>query len=774
VDVKSRSARSGVVLPRMSKATNMTEVDNSDGGDVVTKFLADNPLFLGPDPEIMRNHGVSPRSVAERAVLERGLDVHAVHHIRGLLNAALSEAFTMCNQMGAAPGAKWGDLVSGIYTAQGDLAMIAPHGIIAFAACCFYPIRFIIKNWINDESVGVRDGDGFIHNDARYGGIHNTDQSMMMPLFFHGELVCWLSTTIHEGENGACEPGGMPAAAESKYDEGIKMSPFKIVENFRLRRDLVTFLQNSVRDPKLQLEDMKVKLHAVMRLRERVLAILERFGRDSLIGTLRMHLEDVEAEVRRRIRELPDGTTRVVQFMDSSLRENVMQKIALSITVKGDRMILDFRGTAPQFLNRAVNTNIASFKAALCTGLLQNIWPDLPHTMAVLSPIEVVTDRNSIIDAEGEMPQAMSLMPLFKACVVWTIPMNKLNYSLPQRYSAIIASQYDQAATFIYGGLTQHGDVTGNFCADINGNGQGARSNADGEHSVSPVFGFMCDTGEHEIAEEDTPIVRLGAQRLAKDRIGWGKFRGGLGYEQIATVRGSAMWGFMTGCEGSKFPSAQGLFGGYSCPSYQLCKVKGINVFEELRKNPRAIPEFDIVRLMNERPIAAGKYSSVDMGMTFELCNEGELYMICQGSGGGYGDVLERDPQLVMKDLAEDLMSHESAREIYQVAYDERTLIVDEQATSTKRAAYRGERIRRGRPFKEFCRDWVTEQPPAHIPYFGSWDDCSAIYATSAGQRITMRSDALQGVFMPNPKDVRIGELEAEVARLRAGGGGAG
>ena len=271
----------------------------------------------------------------------------------------------MCNQMGAAPGAKWGDLVSGIYTAQGDLAMIAPHGIIAFAACCFYPIRFIIKNWINDPTVGVRDGDGFIHNDARYGGIHNTDQSMMMPLFFRGELVCWLSTTIHEGENGACEPGGMPAAAESKYDEGIKMSPFKIVENFKLRRDLVTFLQNSVRDPKLQLEDMKVKLHAVMRLRERVLAILERFGRDSLIGTLRMHLEDVEAEVRRRIRELPDGTTRVVQFMDSSLRENVMQKIALSITVKGDRMILDFRGTAPQFMNRAVNTNIASFKAAL-------------------------------------------------------------------------------------------------------------------------------------------------------------------------------------------------------------------------------------------------------------------------------------------------------------------------------------------------------------------------------------------------------------------------
>ena len=674
----------------------------------------------------------------------------------------------MVNQMGAAPGAKWGDLVTGIYTNSGDLAMIAPHGIIAFAACCFYPIKFIIKYWVKDPTVGVKEGDGFIHNDARYGGVHNTDQSMMLPLFWKGEIICWLSSTIHEGENGACEPGGMPAAAESKYDEGIKMSPFKIVENFRLKRDLVTFLQNSVRDPKLQLEDMKVKLHAVLRLRERILAILEEFGKEALIGTLRVHLEDVETEMRRRIRELPDGTTRVLQFMDSSLRENAMQKISLAITVKEDRLIMDFRGTAPQFMNRAVNTNIASFKAALCTGLLQNVWPDLPHTMAVLSPIEILSDRNSIIDAEGEMPQAMSLMPMFKACVAWTIPMSKFNYSLPVRYSAIIASQYDQAATFIYGGLTQHGDVTGNFCADINGNGQGARAHADGEHSVSPVFGFMCDSGEHEISEEDTPIIRLGAQRLARDRIGWGKYRAGLGYEQIATARGTAMWGFMTGCEGSKFPSAQGLFGGYSCPSYQLMKIKGINVFKVLEENPKAVEVFDIVDLMNEQPIEGGVYSSNDMGMTFELCNEGEIYMICQGSGGGYGDVLERDPALVMKDLAEDLMSHENARDIYRVVYDEASLVVDEAATALLRAAARRERIARGRPFDEFCGDWVTAAPPPGLPYFGSWDDPKTIYATSGGRRITMPADQLQGVFMPNPKDLRIAELERELAQLKS------
>lgn len=733
---------------------------------LLDKFLADNTLFLGPDPEIMRNHSITQRSAAEEAALAKGLDKHQVHHIRGLINAALSEGFQMVNQMGAAPGAKWGDLVTGVYTAQGDLAMIAPHGIIAFAACCFYPIRYIVKYWINDPSVGVKEGDGFIHNDARYGGVHNTDQSMMMPLFYKGELICWLSSTVHEGENGACEPGGMPAAAESKYDEGIKMSPFKVVENFQLKRDLVTFLQNSVRDPKLQLEDMKVKLHAVMRLRDRMTTILDQFGKDAVIGTMRMHLEDTETEMRRRISEMPDGTTRVLQFMDSSLRENCLQKISLAITVKGDKMTLDFRGSAPQFMNRSVNTNIASFKAALCTGLLQNIWPDLPHTMAVLSPIEIISDRNSIMDAEGEMPQAMSLMPMFKACVAWTIPMNKFNYSLPHRYSAVIASQYDQAATFIYGGLTQHGDVTGNFCSDINGMGQGARSHADGEHSVSPVFGFMADSGEHEINEEDTPIIRLGAQRIAKDRIGFGKYRGGMGYEQIATARGSMMWGFMTGCEGSKFPSAQGLFGGYSCPSYQLLKIKGINIFKELEKNPKLVDVFDIVELMNKRPIPGGQYSSNDMGMTFEICDEGEIYMICQGAGGGYGDVLERDPALVMKDLAEDLMGHENARDIYQVVYDEKTLIVDEAATKAKRDEYRRARIARGKPFDEFCKSWVTPEPPAHLPYFGSWDDTTVIHAQNPAinLKMTMPATAIQGVFMPNPKDLRIAQLEAQLA----------
>lgn len=746
----------------------MDEVSAAEADKVLLdKFLKENRLFYAPDPEIMNNHRIGPRSEREEEVLSKDVDPHKVNQVRGLIIAALDESNTMIEQMGAAPGAKWGDIVAAIYTASGDLSMIAPFGVVGFAGCCHYPIKFIIKHWTNEPTVGVHEGDGFIHNDARYGGIHNTDQSTIMPLFWKGKIVAWLSATIHEGENGSCEPGGMPPSAESKFDEGLKMSPFRVVENFELKRDLVTFLQNSVRDPKLQFEDMKVKLHAVLRLRERILRVLEEHGEELLITTLRKNLEDVQDEVRRRIRELPDGTTRVLAFPDSTLRENALLKFSLAITVKGDRMTLDFRGSSPEFLNRSINTNLASFKTMLLTCYLQNIWPDLPQTLSVFSPIDFLFDEKSLFNGSFDTPQAMSLIPLFKAMTIPVIPMTKLSYSLPHRYTAVVAPQYDQPATFIYGGLTQNGENVGNFCADINGNGQGGRSHRDGEHSVSPPFAAVCDIGEMEVIEEELPIVRLGAFTLAKDRVGFGKYRGGLGYEMISSVRGTGLWGFMTGCTGSLFTPSQALFGGYGPPVYPLCKIRDTNIFDHLRDNPEGI-NFDILELMNEQPIQPARYSTHEMAMTFELCQQGEVYMICQGTGGGYGDVLRRDPALVMKDIEEDLISDETARDIYKVTFDSGSLIVDEAATKRLRDAERKARIARGKPFDEFVAEWQTAEPPPHLPYYGSWDDPKVIYGTSAGKRVKMDADKIESIFMPNPKDVRINQLEGELRAVRA------
>ncbi len=734
---------------------------------LINQFLAENQLFHGPDPEIMRNHGLAGRSAQEQRILESEVDTHRINIVRGRVQSALDETHTMVEQMGVAPGAQWGDLVTAIFTGNGDLAMTGTLGIVVFASVCQYPVKFIKKYWIPDATVGVRDGDAFIHNDSRYGNIHNTDQSLIMPVFWQDEIVCWVSATIHEGENGAIEPGGMPSIAESKFDEGLKMCPFKVVENFRLRRDLVTFLQNSVRDPKLQMADMKVKLHTTLRLRERVLAIIEEFGVDFLIATLRKTLEDTEAEVRRRIAELPDGKARVNTFIDGTLREHVLAKMPMEVSVQGERMIWNFRGASPEFTNRSINSVLGSFKTCLATSLLIYIWPDLPKNQAVFSAVEVETDDNSLINASVDAPNAMSLIPLFRTFTIAPMTMAKLLYCLPKRYTAISANTYNQPATFVYGGLTQHYEVTGNFCADINGNGAGARENRDGEHSLSPVFGYMADTGEMELAEENLPYVRLVAQKLARDRVGFGKFRGGMGYEQISTVKDTPEFGFMTGQCGGKHPSAYPLFGGYACPAYPLAKIKNINIFDTLQDNPEQF-DFDMLTLMNEQKIPGGTYIVQDAGMNFEACAEGEIYMICQGAGGGYGDVLERDPALVMKDVEEELLSPGLASAIYKVAFNPDNLVVDEDETRELRDRERRARIARGMPFDEFVENWVRPAPSDDIDYMGSWgDDSSTLVVTAPGEARREIPAGSAGVILSNPKDRRIAALEAELQSLR-------
>src|SRR3546814_6720615 len=90
----------------------------------------------------------------------------------------------------------------------------------------------------------------------------------------------------------------------------------------------------------------------------------------------------------------------------------------MAITVKGERMIIDMRGSSPEIINRSINTNLASFKTMLFTGYLQNIWPDLPQCMAVFTPLEFIFDENSLLNGSFETPQAMSLIPLFKTMTI--------------------------------------------------------------------------------------------------------------------------------------------------------------------------------------------------------------------------------------------------------------------------------------------------------------------------------------------------------------------
>lgn len=321
---------------------------------------------------------------------------------------------------------------------------------------------------------------------------------------------------------------------------------------------------------------------------------------------------------------------------------------------------------------------------------------------------------------------------------------NNMHNGNPAKATDVHASWWNMISGFLYGGYTQHGYYVGNITTDINGMSGGARWNRDGEHSLTPIFCAMGDLGELELLEDELPSLGLTYRRLMRDNQGFGKYRSGHGYQQIVTYQDSPLWGFANITIGSKFPSTIGLFGGYASHCYPLCRVKGVNTLEEMRNNPKKAL-YDIVEIMNKKPFP-GEYSTHHTGLQFELAQPGELYMQVQGAGGGYGDVLERDPELVMQDLQQGLISEWVARNIYRVAYDPETLVVNQEDTDRLRQEERQARLKRGKPFHEFVKEWTRPEPPENIPFYGCWDNPKEIYGGSPA--VKMPADKLQGVYM--------------------------
>ena len=106
-----------------------------------------------------------------------------------------------------------GDSLVGIMTADGDMVN-GSCGTYLHAVIPPLIIKYILHSY--RDNPGIKDGDLWFANDAVYGGIHNPDQMVAMPVFYGGELIAWTVALVHTTETGAVEPGGMPVSASAR------------------------------------------------------------------------------------------------------------------------------------------------------------------------------------------------------------------------------------------------------------------------------------------------------------------------------------------------------------------------------------------------------------------------------------------------------------------------------------------------------------------------------------------------------------------------------
>jgi acetophenone carboxylase len=149
--------------------------------------------------------------------------------------------------------------------------------------------------------------------------------------------------------------------------------------------------------------------------------------------------------------------------------------------------------------------------------------------------------------------------------------------------------------------------------------------------------------------------------------------------------------------------------------------VRGSNLLELMAAGEPNLPTDDFTLAGGDSALA-GEVIVEHQTRGIRVVQEGDVLAASTQGSGGYGDVLERDPQAVAEDVRADRISDWTAREVFAVAYDPETLIVDEAATAELRRTHRARRLENGRPYAEFIAEWEQRRPPEQVlKYFGEW-----------------------------------------------------
>ena len=673
-------------------------------------------MAYGRDMEVVKRLNPEPMTMDEMSAQEQidDVDFEIFTHKVDMI-AQEGKETTM--KLGASSGMRWGDVAFGVYTGLGDLAVVAT-GIWFHAVLGQIPVKYIVKHWVDEPSVGVKEGDSFFWNDPFYGGVHGADMGLCVPVFYDGELVCFTGAVVHTGESGATDPGGMSLRARSKYDEGLLVPPLKVGENYALKEDVLNMFSAMTRDPRTMVLDIKARLAACRIAQRRIVDLIDEKGIAFFRGALRRILTVTGAAARKKVSRLNDGIFRQPRFMDTVGMEPGLTKIDITMEKKGDKIKFSFDDTTPMLPDLPLNTFFQGIIGLSMVYFCGWFLHDLPANNGLLEAIEWDFPDNAFINAKGDAPTSMAPFTQTSFSHGVFLAGARMTYHLePNR---AVAAWFQGFGVPVYGGMNQWNEPIADITPEINATGAGARPDMDGVNGAGAYFATMSDCSDVETTESDRPFLYL-FRNYAINSYGHGKFRGGAGVGfgmMMHHVPWVAMGAFGYG---AKFPSTLGIFGGYATPPAFISTVGQSNTRTLLSESNTHLPT-RLEQVYEEGNPEQGMAQQHNMTMNIQPLMNGDTFYVPVGGGAGYGDVLERSPEAILKDLKEGMVSHWAAQNVYSIVYDEETLRLDEEKTRELREQVRKERISRGRPFDEFEAEWGKLRPSDQaIKHYGAY-----------------------------------------------------
>jgi N-methylhydantoinase B len=232
------------------------------------------------------------------------------------------------------------DMAAGIWDVQGRTIAV-PEGPTSMFLSQGFTVQYILDQFGVEN---LHEGDVILCNDPYKGYCnHLPDWGFFRPIFYEGELLFIALTRGHQLDTGGAFPGGYFPNGYDIHAEGIMIPPIKIYDRGVERTDVLELIWNNVRWP----EGVKIDNYALMAAlkvaENRIHAMLDKYGRDSVMDCVEEMLDRMETSVRGQLTAVPDGTFSGESSTDDDgtvLDENVT--VRCDATIKGDELILDF------------------------------------------------------------------------------------------------------------------------------------------------------------------------------------------------------------------------------------------------------------------------------------------------------------------------------------------------------------------------------------------------------------------------------------------------
>jgi N-methylhydantoinase B len=369
--------------------------------------------------------------------------------------------------------------------------------------------------------------DQVLLSDPFAGGTHLPDWTLVAPADVDGRRVGYVATRAHHADVGGSAPGSMPADATEVFAEGLRIPPVRLVRDGVEDRDIIALLLANTRTPEERLGDLRAQAGANRLAARRLGDLVGRYGHDGLADAMAATLDHAERLVRAALAEAPDGVATFTDLMDGDGIDRVDVPITATVELAGDRMRVDFAGTADQV---AGNTNapFAVTMSAVVYVLRSVFAPDVPANDGATRPLEVTAPIGSIVHPRP--PAAVAAGNVETSQRIVDVVLGALAELVPDRIPA--ASQGTMNNT-LAGGIDPRTGRAFSYYETLGG-GSGAGPWGPG---TSGVQVHMTNTRNTPVeAFEVAYPMRVVEYRLRGDSGGAGTHPGGDGIRRVLEV----------------------------------------------------------------------------------------------------------------------------------------------------------------------------------------------------------------------------------------------